>query len=204
MSTNEREGLEVEVGGVDYVVGGITPRRCLHVCRRMAPFIGNLAPVLKQIFDEDEKAKEEAIEVEVDDGPDTLEEAEELAARKAAQAEADAEEDEEGETKKKGPDPIDAVVVGVPIIMETFARMSDADVDYVLDNLLCGAHVKRASGAIMPLVEGGRLKNPKLKLAVQLELAARVFVFNLEDFFAALPSAFQEKARKAGSRFQVG
>jgi hypothetical protein len=202
----DRESIEVEIGGATFLVGGITPRKCLHIVRRMGPFIGNLTGLLTEIMKDENEANENAIDVgdPTDDGPDTLEEAEALAEIRAAKASrGDEDEDEEDGGKGKLPttlSPADIMARGVPILTDTFAKMSDTEVDYIVDNLLCGARMKTNGGAIMPLIEGGRLKYPKLALATQLDLARRVFVYNLEAFFDALPSGFKEKALKATSR----
>lgn len=175
----KREPIEVEVGGTKYLVCGLPPRHCFHILRKLSPFLGHLAPILADVLGKKDEADEDAPKSPFEDAAETAE---------AEEATAPMDE------------MLSAGLSAVPVLTDVLADMSEKTADFVLDGLLAGAMIALDNGRGMPIVEGGRLKHVELELEAQLELAGRVFLFNFERFFNALPSAFKDKARSLQTR----
>ena len=170
----DREPKEVECGGAVYLVGGIAPRKCFHILRRLSPFLGHLAPVMKDMFGDEVKKKVAGEESGEEPAPPTAEEKDRM---------------------------FEAGLSAIPVFTDVLAEMKDEAADYVLDGLLAGVQVKLGQGQI-GVTENGKLKATKMPMEVQLELAGRVFVFNFERFFAALPSGFQGDLLRVGDKLR--
>lgn len=74
-------------------------------------------------------------------------------------------------------------------IMEGLAKLSDEDADLVLYGLLESVEMKQTSGNWMRVSSGKMLMIQDFDLSVLLNLAGRAFIFNLANFFPALPQS---------------
>lgn len=72
-------------------------------------------------------------------------------------------------------------------IMMGLSKLSDADADIVLYGLLAAVEMKQTTGNWARVASGQMLMIQDLELSVLLNLAGRAFMFNLSNFFVALP-----------------
>lgn len=72
-------------------------------------------------------------------------------------------------------------------ILDGLSKLSDADADYVLHNLLASVQVKQAHGNWATIYANGGMMINDLELPVLMQCAGRAFAYNLAGFFAALP-----------------
>jgi hypothetical protein len=72
-------------------------------------------------------------------------------------------------------------------LMNGISRLSDVDADRVLYGLLSSVEMKQEAGNYARVASGDMLMIQNLDLSILLQLAGRAFIFNLQDFFAALP-----------------
>lgn len=72
-------------------------------------------------------------------------------------------------------------------LFEGFAKLSDADADKVLHSLLVAVEVKQSTGNWAKVSNGSLLMFHDLEFPQLLMIAGRAFVFNLGNFFNALP-----------------
>lgn len=73
-------------------------------------------------------------------------------------------------------------------VMNGLSKLSDADSEMVLFNLLAAVEVKQATGNYAKVSNGSMLMIQDLELPVMLQLAGRALVYNLSGFFSALPA----------------
>jgi hypothetical protein len=71
-------------------------------------------------------------------------------------------------------------------LLKGFAKMSEADSEKLLHDLLMSVEMKQPSGNWAKLSNGDSLMFADLDLKTLLVAAGRVFMFNLSDFFVAL------------------
>lgn len=86
----------------------------------------------------------------------------------------------------KGTD-LDKVAAFVSPIMNGLSKLSDADADFVLINLLSAVEVQQSAGNWAKVAQGGMLMIQDFELPVLLQIAGQSFMFNLSGFFGALP-----------------
>lgn len=177
----KREPFVVELEGATYQVGGITPRKAFHVFRKLLPFLGALGPVIKRLF-----------------GEKTFEELQEGAAKAAGTAEGP-ESAPAAPELPEGDELLDMGVEAGLLVSRALADMTEADADFVLDNLLAGVRLL-VGGVAVPIVENGKLKAETLSWTTQLRLAAESGRFNFGDFLDGLPSGLKDGARTLASR----
>lgn len=82
---------------------------------------------------------------------------------------------------------LDAIGKLVSPIMEGLSKLSDADAEMVMFNLLQAVEMKQSAGNWIRVSTGSMLMVQDLELPAMLQLAGRAFVFNLSGFFSALP-----------------
>ena len=82
---------------------------------------------------------------------------------------------------------LEAVAKFAEPIMNGLSKLSDVDADLVLFGLLQAVEMKQIQGNWAKVASNSMLMIQDLELPILLNLAGRAFVFNLSDFFAALP-----------------
>jgi hypothetical protein len=71
-------------------------------------------------------------------------------------------------------------------LLKGFAKMSEADSEKLLHDLLMSVEMKQSSGNWAKLSNGDSLMFSDLDLKTMLVAAGKAFMFNLSDFFGAL------------------
>lgn len=82
---------------------------------------------------------------------------------------------------------LDNIAKFVTPIMEGLSKLSDADSELVLHNLLQSVEMQQVSGNWIRVSNGTLFVVQDLELPALLNLAGRAFMFNLAGFFAGLP-----------------
>lgn len=86
---------------------------------------------------------------------------------------------------------LEAVAKFITPIAHGFSKLGDEDLDKVLMLLLSSVEIKTAIGNWAKVANGTMLMFNDLKLPALLQVAGRAFMYNLADFFPALPQFSQ-------------
>jgi hypothetical protein len=83
---------------------------------------------------------------------------------------------------------LDATIKLATPLMQGLAKLSDADAEYVFQNLLNSVQVKQMpQGNWARVFNNGMLMMNDLELPILFQIAGRALMHNLSGFFAALP-----------------
>lgn len=72
-------------------------------------------------------------------------------------------------------------------VLTGLSKLSDADAEYVLRNLLTAAEMKQSTGNWARVATPEVILMGDLEFPVLVQIAGRAFMYNLSGFFAALP-----------------
>lgn len=89
--------------------------------------------------------------------------------------------------KLSSDDQLDLLAKFAAPFMNGISKLSDADADLVLFGLLSSVEVKQVSGNWVKVSTPTMLMVQDMELPVLLQIAGRAFMFNLSNFFTALP-----------------
>lgn len=94
---------------------------------------------------------------------------------------------EKGESISES-DKLDSFAKLAAPLMNGLSKLSDVDADRVLFGLLSSVEVLQTTGNWAKVSSDSMLMIQDMELPILLQIAGRAFMFNLADFFAALPN----------------